>query len=307
MQRVLKSAVVVCLLWTMVCGQQTAANSEKKKEDFVPTFSARLPSEETVNSFLQQTFGYDPSVSWKVIEIRPAEDEGLAEVLVQISNAQGKQGSKLYVTPDGKHAIAGDLIPFGAKPFEDARQTLAKKVFGPSTGPSDAPVSIVEFSDLQCPYCKQAQPTIDKLISEEKNVRLTFQNFPLPMHNWAAKGAQYADCVTRKSPEAFWTFVHTTFDEQSDITPENADEKLTANAEKAGMKGKGVAACAATAETAGRVQRSIQLGTEVEVTATPTLFINGRKISNVTGIPYEVLKQLVEFAARQPAQAAAAH
>jgi len=307
MHRVLKSAVVVCLSWTVVSGQQTAANWEKKQEDFVPTFSARLPSEETVNSFLQQTFGYDPSVSWKVIEIRPAPAEGLAEVLVQISNAQGKQGSKLYVTPDGKHAITGDLMPFGAKPFEDARETLAKKVFGPSTGPSDAPVSIVEFSDLQCPYCKQAQPTIDKLISEEKNVRLTFQNFPLPMHNWAAKGAQYADCLTRKSPEAFWTFVHATFEEQSDITPENADEKLTANAEKAGMKGKGVAACAATAETAGRVQRSIQLGTEVEVTATPTLFINGRKISNVTGIPYEVLKQLVEFAARQPAQAAAAH
>jgi protein-disulfide isomerase len=304
MDGVLKSVLVLCLMCTMVSGQQTDPKPEKKDQPYVPTFSARLPSEETVNSFLQQTFGYEPGMSWKVIEIRPAAAEGLAEVLIQLSSAQGKQGSKLYVTADGKHAIAGDLIPFGAKPFEDARETLAKKVFGPSIGPSAAPVSIVEFSDLQCPFCKQAQPTIDKLLSEEKDARLTFQNFPLPMHDWAAKGAQYADCVARKSPEAFWTFVHATFDQQSDITPENADEKLTANAEKAGVKGKEIASCAASAETAGRVQRSIQLGTEVEVTGTPTLYINGRRISNVTGVPYEVLKQLVEFSAKQAPPAA---
>ena len=301
MHHVLKGVLVLWLMSTMVSGQQSDPKSDKKGQSYVPTFSARLPSEETVNSFLQQTFGYDPSMSWKVLEIRPAEAEDLAEILIQVSSPQGKQGSKLYVTADGKHAIAGDLIPFGAKPFEGARETLAKKVFGPSTGPGSAPVSIVEFSDLQCPFCKQAQPTIDKLLSEEKEARLTFQNFPLPMHNWAAKGADYADCVARKSPEAFWTFVHTTFDQQSDITPENADEKLTANAEKAGLKGKEIATCAASAETAGRVQRSIQLGTEVEVTGTPTLYINGRRISNVTGVPYEVLKELVEFAAKQPA------
>ena len=107
--------------------------------------------------------------------------------------------------------------------------------------------------------------------------------------------------LARKSPKDIWTFVHNTFDQQSDITPENADEKLAANAEKAGLKGKEIATCAASAETAGRVQRSIQLGTEVEVTGTPTLYINGRRISNVTGVPYEVLKELVEFAAKQPA------
>jgi len=302
MRHVLENVLTVVMLWTLVSGQQTAAKSEKKDAAPVPTFSARLPAEETVNSLLQQTFGYDPSVSWKIIEIRPAEAEGLAEVLVQISNSQGKQGSRLFVTADGKHAIAGDLIPFGAKPFDEARKTLAEKIFGPATGPSAAPVSLVEFSDLQCPYCKQAQPTIDKLLAEEKNVRLVFQNFPLPAHNWAAKAANYADCVARKSPDAFWTFAHATFDQQADITPENADEKLTANAEKAGVKGKEMAECAAKAETAGRVQRSLQLGAELEVTGTPTLFINGRKIGNVSGIPYEVLKQLVEFAARQPAQ-----
>ena len=68
---------------------------------------------------------------------------------------------------------------------------------GPSRGPADAPVTLVEFSDLQCPHCKEAQPTIDKLMAEEKNARLVFQNFPLPAHDWAAKAAYYGDCIGR--------------------------------------------------------------------------------------------------------------
>ncbi len=265
----------------------------------IPQFSPRLPSEETVNAFLQQMFGYDPTVSWKIVEIKPSQAEGLSEVLVQISNAQGKQSSRLYVTSDGQHAVIGEIIPFGTHPFTAARDALLKGINGFSLGPADAPVTIFEFSDLQCPYCKQAQPTIDKLLAEEKNARLVFQQFPLPAHNWAQKGAYYADCVGRKSNDAFWKFMHSAFDSQADITPENADEKLTALADQAGVKGKEIAECAATADTAGRVQHSMVLGSSVDVSGTPTLFINGRKIGNVTNLPYDVLKGLVEFAAKQ--------
>src|SRR5205809_5239418 len=248
---------------------------------------------------MQQMFGHDSSVSWKVLEIKPAEAEGLAEVTVTVSNAQGKQNQKLYVPADGHHAVVGDIIPFGAHPFDAARETLQKGITGPALGPPDAPVTMVEFSDLQCPYCKQAQPTIDKLLAEEKNARLVFQQFPLPAHNWAQKGAYYADCVGRKSNDAFWKFMHSAFDSQADITPENADEKLTALADQAGVKGKEIAECAATADSAGRVQHSIALGSSVDVSGTPTLFINGRKIGNVTNLPYDVLKGLVEYAAKQ--------
>ncbi len=157
----------------------------------------------------------------------------------------------------------------------------------------------MEFSDLQCPHCKQAQPTIDKLVAEEKNARLVFQNFPLPSHDWAAKAAAYADCIGGTSNDAFWKFAQSVYDAQTDITLANADEKLTALADTAGMKGTDIAACATKPETADRVQHSIALGTSVDVTGTPTLFINGRKIGNVSGIAYDVLKGLVEFAAKQ--------
>src|ERR1700746_246696 len=178
MPRLLSYSLAVLLLVSLLAAKQkTPSNNTKKAAPPEPTFSARLPTEETVNAFMQQMFGHDSSVSWKVLEIKPAEAGSLAEVTVTLSNAQGKQNQKLYVTADGHHAVVGDIIPFGAHPFDAARETLQKGITGPALGPADAPVTMVEFSDLQCPYCKQAQPTIDKLLSEEKNARLVFRNF----------------------------------------------------------------------------------------------------------------------------------
>ena len=65
----------------------TRPEKPASKEPSVPQFSTRLPSEDTVNEFFQQMFGYDSTVSWKIVEIRPSQAEGLSEVLVQISNA----------------------------------------------------------------------------------------------------------------------------------------------------------------------------------------------------------------------------
>lgn len=261
--------------------------------------SANLPSEETVNSFLQQTFGYDSTVTWKITAIKPSIAAGLTEVDVVLSNSQGQSATTLYVTPDGKHALTGEILPFGAKPYQPAKEALLKGVNGPSRGPDKAPVTIVEFSDLQCPHCKDAQPVIDKLLTEEPNARFVFQNFPLPSHNWAAKAANYADCIGRNSKDAFWKFVQGTFDAQSSITEANADEKLTAIADTAGVKGADMATCAAKADTKTRVEQSVALGQSVGVTGTPTVFVNGRRIGNVVGLPPEVLKGLVEFAAKQ--------
>ena len=266
---------------------------------FAQDKASNLPSEETVNGFLQQTFGYDSTVTWKITAIKPAIAEGLAEVDVLLSNAQGQSATTLFVTPDGKHALTGEIMPFGAKPYETAKEALLKGINGPARGPEKASVTIVEFSDLQCPHCKDAQPVIEKLLADEPNARFVFQNYPLPMHNWAAKAAYYADCVGRSSNQAFWKFVQGTFDQQANLTESNADEKLTAIADTSGVKGADIAVCAAKPETKSRVDKSVALGTSVGVTGTPTVYVNGRRIGNVVGVPPEVLKGLVEFAAKQ--------
>jgi protein-disulfide isomerase len=296
MRPFLRSILILVLTGGLAAAQSSAAKSPEK----APSAAAvSLPSDATVDSFLEQTFGYQPQLSWKISSIKPAPVPGLAQVDVVLASPQGQQLSRFYVTPDGEHAIVGDIIPFGPKPFEPVKKTLEKGITGPSRGPRTAAVTVVEFGDLQCPACKAAQPGIEALIAAEPNARFVFQNFPLEMHNWAAKGAAYAECVGQASNEAFWKFIAKTYETQSDITAENADEKLTALADASGVKGGEIAGCAITPVTKAHVDASIALGKAVNVTGTPTLFINGRSIGNISQVPAETLKGLVDFAAKQ--------
>lgn len=291
--------LTILLAVTLAPGQAGSTKPTKPAEKLATHATPDLPSEATVDSFLQQQFGYQPEMTWKISSIKPSAIEGLAEVTVILASQQGQQLSRFYVAADGQHALVGDIIPFGAKPFDPVKKALEKGVTGPSRGPKDAKVMIVEFGDLQCPACKAAQPTIEALVAAEPNALFVFQNFPLEMHNWAAKGAAYADCVGRASNDAFWKFISKTYETQQDITAENVDEKLTAIADGAGVKGADIAACAAKPETKAHVDTSIALGKSVDVTGTPTLYINGRKIGSFDARLSDVYKNLVEFAAKQ--------
>src|SRR5271165_31813 len=141
---------------------------------------AELPSEEEVNAFLQAQVGWSPQTTWKITSIKPSKAAGLAEVNVQMSSPQGQGGQTFFVSADHKHAVFGDIVPFGRHPFAETRLELEKKAKGPSRGPATAPVTIVEFSDLQCPHCKEAAPTVEKLLTENPNIHFIFQSFPLP-------------------------------------------------------------------------------------------------------------------------------
>jgi protein-disulfide isomerase len=297
MHRLMKYLFILLLLVTLAGAQQEPAAPHAAAK---ATAGSSLPTEETVNAFLKQMFGYDSTLSWKIVSIKPSPAEGLTEVNVAIGGPQGKANNKFYVTEDGRHVISGEIIPFGAHPFVATQKELEKGVNGPSHGPANAAVTVVEFSDLQCPHCKEAQPTMDKLMAEDKDVRVIFQSFPLPMHDWAAKAAAYADCVSRSSNDAFWKFIPSVYAAQGDITAANADEKLTGLADSAGVKGADIAACAAKPETTSRVEKSVALGNALNVDSTPTLFINGRKLPVVQ---YEVLQKLVAFAAKEAAPA----
>jgi protein-disulfide isomerase len=297
----MRTSINLIVILVLACSLSAAQSSSPARpaDKTASGAAVALPSEATVDGFMQQTFGYEAQVSWKISSIKPAPVPGLAEVDVIIASPQGQQLSRFYVTSDGEHAVVGEIIPFGPKPFDPAKKMLVKGITGPSRGPKDSSVMIVEFGDLQCPACKAAQPAIEGLITAEPNARFVFQNFPLEMHNWAAKGAAYADCVAQASNDAFWKFVAKTYDSQADITAENADEKLTALADGAGVKGADIAACASTPVAKAHVDASLALGKSLNVTGTPTLFINGRSIGNVSNVPAATLKGLVDFAAKE--------
>ena len=260
-----------------------------------PSSSAAV-SEATVDAFLKQMFGWNQDLTWKIADIKPAEAPGFTEVTAVFSTPQGQQVFRVYVTPDQKFALTGDMVPFGPDPFAPARATL-KAANGPSHGPADAAVTIVEFGDLECPACKAAQPQLTKLLDEEPKLKLIFQNFPLEtLHKWALLGAKYVDCIGQQSNDQVFKFISTVYEHQGEITADTAEAKLKGYAKEVGANPDAVSACVAKPETEKRVRESLALGEKLGVNSTPTFFINGRKVVGFgNNTPYEVVKAIVDF------------
>jgi len=202
----------------------------------------------------------------------------------------------LYVSPDRQYAVAGEIIPFGPNPFAPDREKL-KAADGPTQGAAKPVIEIVEFSDLECPHCKKAAPILDKLVTDFPQVQLTFQQFPLPatLHPWALKAAEYADCAAQHDKAAFWKYVDSIFENQGSIAAATADDKLKELATATGLDATKIASCAVTPETEARVNKSLQFGQSLDINQTPTVFINGRRVLGIGDIPYDQLKNLVQF------------
>jgi protein-disulfide isomerase len=283
-----------------------------EKIEFPPAnpknFTAASPTTQEVNSFLKQIWGYDPNRVWQVMGIQSTQVPGIARVII-LAGEQGVSHSPsptvFFVTPDGHHAIAGtDVIAFGAHPFATVQQKLALQATGPYRGSSSKGLMLVEFADLQCPDCKMAAPTMDKLATDFPNARIVFENFPLTtLHPSAEKAAEYGVCVAQqKGNAAFFQYAQAVFDTQESLKTD-ADGTLKAAATKAGADAAAVATCAATPATESAVATSVKLGKDVNVSETPTLFVNGRPVP-VTGVPYPTLKQIISYTAQEGAASA---
>lgn len=277
-----------------------------KPDPFPPAnpkyFTAASPSVDTVNAFLKSLWGYDESRIWRVEAIQKTQAPGVSKVIVFVSDKTPNakvQSSAFFVTPDGSHAIAGDgVIPFGATPFAEARKTLEAQADGAARGAASKNFLLVEFADLECPHCKEAQTTMDQLAKDFPNARIVFQSFPLvQIHPYAFKAAAYGYCVQQQKNDAFFTYAAAVFDTQAGLTAESADATLKNAVTKAGLDPAAIDACAATQATKDKVNASIKLAEDIGVTQTPELAVNGHLLP-ILQVPYETLKKIVAYQAQ---------
>ncbi len=269
------------------------AEVAKPSQAVVLSSKTVLPTKDEVDAYMKRSFGYDPGVQWQIVNIRDSGVPGIAEIIVSVNRGEPYH---LYFSAASQTAFVGQVLPFGPNPFAATRAKL-QGIFGPSRGGQDPPIQIVEFSDLECPHCKAAQPIVEKLAADFPQVRFTFQQFPLPasLHPWAMKAAQYADCAGQMNKDAFWKYVDAIFENQGGIALATADDKLKELATANGLDAGKIAACAASPETDARVKKSLTLGEALNVGQTPTVFINGRTMLGIASVPYDSLKNLVQF------------
>jgi protein-disulfide isomerase len=264
-------------------------------------FTAASPTKETVAAFLRASWGYDENRIAQVQAIQPTQVQGISRVtvLVEEKGSQQTQPSVLsFLTlPDGKHLIANDeILPFGAHPFDNYREILERDAKGPSRGPANAPLQLVEFSDFQCPHCKEAQPTVDRLLKDYPQAHFVSQVFPLrTIHSEAEKAAENGVCVAKiGGNDAFFKYTDAVYANQAQLTPEGSAQALASAVKAAGVDEAKVTACVAEPSTKAAVDASLKVGDEVGVNQTPTLFVNGRMLP-LGGFPYDQLKKIVDY------------
>jgi protein-disulfide isomerase len=262
-------------------------------------FTATTPTKETVNKFLELSWGYDDTRVWQVAAIQKTPVDGVSKVVIYVGDKTGKQkpgGIQFFTLPDGKHIIAGDeVLPFGDHPYTDYRAQAQQRADGPYRGNASKDLEIIEFADFQCPHCKEAQANMDKLAVDFPQARIVYQNYPLPQHKEAGPAAAYGVCVAKQGgSSAFYTFAAAVFDGQDGLaSPDGATLTLNSAVTKAGLDPAKIAACAAESATIAQVDASVKLAKDLNINQTPTLVVNGRQVP--ANAPYETVKQIVEY------------
>jgi protein-disulfide isomerase len=250
-------------------------------------------SNQKVIDYYRRKSNLPPEVQATIVDIKDSKIPGAKTAVLKLTRGGQTQNVDLLMSPDGKYVVFGEVEDVTSDPFKAIAAKINLKD-EPMRGPKDAKVTIVEYSDFQCPYCARAHQTItDQVMKEyEGKVRLVHKNFPLGFHKWAEPAAIAGECAYEQDPNAFWKYYDFMFTNQQQITPENVKEKATE-----ALKGTKVDMakwndCYDNKKTLDRIKADMAEGQAVGVTGTPAFMINGRKISGAQ--PFQNFKAVID-------------
>ena len=248
----------------------------------------------TLEAYLRRVELWPPQVNVSIGEPKPFVN-GLYSVRVHLSSGAASRDETYYVSADGKEIIRGTAFNVDQKPFQHELD-LIKTANAPSFGPANAPITLVDYSDFECPICREEAKSLRTNMPKEfpNDVRVVFKNFPLPtIHPWALPAAIAGRCVFEQKPDAFWNFHDWIYDKQAEINADNLRAKVLDWAKSAGLDTLGLSHCMETRATEPEINEEIAEAKRLNVEATPTLFLNGRRM--VGGVPWQNLSQIIRL------------
>lgn len=278
---VLSLVLVSCAAGARAQAQPPAANSSDQAHYLAG-----------VESYLRDLFGWGPAFQLKLGPLKDSMLPGFYEVPIAVTLQGQTDTGIVYASKDGKFIIRGELYNTGLDPFAEIRAKLVTKD-SPAIGPADAKITVVEFSDFQCPHCRLLSQNLKPLEAKFPQVRFVFKNFPITqIHPWAMTAALAGRCAYQSSPEAFWKMHDAIFQQQEQIAADTVYDKLMEFAAVAGLNRDEFKACLADPQAQKSVEADINQGKDLKITSTPTVFVNGRE--NIGGDPAN-LEQLLNF------------
>lgn len=210
-------------------------------------------------------------------------------------NFQG-QDIPVYTTLDGKYVIP-QVIPLSglaAQPPQQPKENVEVNIGdSPIKGSKEAKVTIVEFSDFQCPFCgkffQETLSQIDKDYIKTGKVKLVFKDFPLDIHEKAQKAAEAARCVREQINDPGYYRMHDKmFTNQESLSKENYKKW----ARELDVDGKKFDSCLDSGKFESVVKADLEYGQQLGVSGTPAFFINGKLVEGAQ--PYSVFKEIID-------------
>lgn len=272
--------------------------------------SADLDSlKEKVTRYLEELF---PNL--QKIEVSDLERNGEQFLTARVTfvTAGRPRQQQVHLTSDGKNLILGQIWDLTISPqrarwnnkSRGAEERMAKLdlIDRPFRGPADAAVTVVEFSDYQCPYCSRAYQTVDQRLVEEygQRIKFVFKHLPLEsLHPWARKASVAAACAYVQQQEAFWNLHALLFRDQKQITQDNLRNKIEAYAGELGLDVPAMLDCYDTDATKSVVEADLAEAMSLGISSTPTYLINGAVVQGV--VAFEEMRSYIDFALEEAA------
>jgi len=236
---------------------------------------------------------------------RPADDAVVQFYNENRSSLQGTLADNVtairdYLRSEKRQAVfekfvAGLKKEYGVKSYLEPSRITISMAGRPSKGPANAPVTIVEFSDFECPFCRALFPTLERIEADYKDkLRVVYLQFPLAtMHAHARKAAEASLCAYEQ--DKFWQFHDAMFNDQQNLTVEDLKQK----AAKLSLDTTAFDTCLDSGKYLAEIQSDMEEGVRVGISGTPALFINGRLL--VGAQPYGDIQKIIEDELRRSA------
>jgi protein-disulfide isomerase len=259
-----------------------------------PTAGLAPPADvqKKVEQYLRDMFAWGPAYQVEVGKPSASPVRGLYDLPVKVTYQGTADTGDVYLSEDGHYLVRGELDNLFARPFTSVLAHLHPGG-NPAVGPADARVTVVFFSDFECPHCRELYEILKRIRPRYPQVRFVFKDFPVvQIHPWAMTAAIAARCAYMQNPAAFWKLHDDIFENQDQITPDDAWDKMLDFARQSGLDPSVFRQCMVSSDATAAVEANIADGKAVGVTSTPTIFVDGRTI---LGSDEELLERFLQY------------
>jgi protein-disulfide isomerase len=233
-----------------------------------------------VLQFVRTRFNIPQTVKLTMTDPRDSAFTDFLETTVTVDDGKTKQSQPLFISKNLRYIVEGSIFNLGGDSPQEIMRLISVKD-QPAQGPASAPVTLVEYSDLQCPVCAQMQQELESDIVPKygNKLRIVFKEFPLvTIHDWALTGAIAAQCIYQMDPSKYPDFRTQVYKNQADITGDRARDMLLHFGAEAGVDNDKLAACIDSRQTLSRVEANMHEGEALGIGQTPTSYINGKML-----------------------------